>query len=68
MSHDEPGAADHSSVDWDVLFDPTQSNSGLSPGHDILLVLDLNFNKQPNIFLLLLKKNVNIIWSNFPII
>ena len=24
-SHDEPGAADHSSVDWDVLFDPTQS-------------------------------------------
>jgi len=39
VSHDEPGAADHSSVDWDVLFDPTQSNSGLSPGYFILLIL-----------------------------
>ena len=24
VSHDQPGAADHSSVGWDVLFDPTQ--------------------------------------------
>ena len=23
VSHDKLGAADHSSVDWDVLFDPT---------------------------------------------
>jgi len=36
MSHDETGAADHSSVDWNVLFDPTQSNSGLSPAYYIL--------------------------------
>ena len=33
VSHVEPEAADHSSVDWDVLFDPTQSSSGLSPGY-----------------------------------
>ena len=44
MSHDEPGAADHSSVDWDVLFDPTQSISGLSPGYQVLLLLVFNFN------------------------
>ena len=25
VSHDQPGAADHSSVDWDVLFDPTHA-------------------------------------------
>ena len=31
MSHDKPGAAEHSSVDWDVLFNPTQSSSGPSP-------------------------------------
>ena len=36
---DEPGAADHSSVDWDVLFDPTQSISGLSPGYLILFIV-----------------------------
>jgi len=42
LSHDETGAADHSSVDWNVLFDPTQSNSGLSPGYYILLVLVFN--------------------------
>ena len=43
VSHDEPGAADHSSVDWDVLFDPTQSISGLSPGYQVLLLLVFNF-------------------------
>ena len=25
VSHEEPGAADHSSVEWDVLFDPILS-------------------------------------------
>jgi len=39
VSHDEPGAADHSIVDWDVLFDPTQSSSVPSPSYYILLVL-----------------------------
>ena len=38
MSHDEPGAADHSIVNWDVLFDPTQSSSVPSPSYYILLV------------------------------
>ena len=33
VSHDKPGAADHSSVEWDVLFDPTQSISRLSLGY-----------------------------------
>ena len=42
VSHDKPGAADHSSVDWDVLFDPTQSSAGPSPGYYILLVLVFN--------------------------
>ena len=42
-SHDEPEAVDHSSVDWDVLFDPTQSNSGLSPGYYKLLVFVFNY-------------------------
>ena len=45
VSHDKPGAADHSSVDWDVLLDPTQSNSGLSPDYFIHLVLVFNFIK-----------------------
>ena len=35
LSHDKPGAVDHSSVDWDVLFHPILSISGLSPGYYI---------------------------------
>jgi len=31
VSHDKPGAADHSSVDWDVLFNPILSILGFSP-------------------------------------
>ena len=46
MSHDEPGAADHSIVNWDVLFDPTQSSSVPSPSYYILLVLFFNFLQQ----------------------
>ena len=47
VSHDEPRAAVQSSVDWDVLFDPTQSNSGLCPGYYILFVFFVfYFNKQ----------------------
>ena len=42
VSHDEPWAAVQSSVDWDVFFDPTQSN----PGYYILFVLVFNFNRQ----------------------
>ena len=34
VSHDKPGAADHSSVDRDVVFDPTQS----SPVQNLVLV------------------------------
>ena len=31
VHHDKPGAADPSSVDWDVLFNPILSILGLSP-------------------------------------
>ena len=34
VSHDMPGGADHSSVDSDVVFDPTQS----SPVQNLVLV------------------------------
>jgi len=37
VSHDKPGAADHSSVDSDVFFDPTQSSAEPSSGYYILL-------------------------------
>ena len=31
VSHEEPGATDHSSVEWDVVFDRILSILGLSP-------------------------------------
>ena len=31
VSHEEPGATEHSSVEWDVVFDRILSILGLSP-------------------------------------
>ena len=39
VSHDKLGAADHSSVDQDALFEPILSTWGLSPIGYILLVI-----------------------------
>ena len=45
MSHEEPGATDHSSVEWDVVFDRILSILGLSPrvyvlfSHSFYLIL-----------------------------
>ena len=33
VSHDKPGAADHISVDWNVLFNSILSNSGFCPSY-----------------------------------
>jgi len=41
VSHDKLGAADHSSVDQDALFEPILSNWGLSPIGYILLVYSI---------------------------
>ena len=36
MSHEEPGAAEHSSVKWKVMFDSILPSSGLSPSSYLL--------------------------------
>ena len=45
VSHDKPGAADHRSVDWDVLFNPIMSILGFCPNYYMLLVLVFNIKK-----------------------
>ena len=42
VSHKEPGAADHSSVKWDVMFDPILSTLGLCPSYYLLLAIVCN--------------------------
>ena len=39
VSHEEPGAGGHSSVEWDVMFDQILSMLGLCPSNYLLLVI-----------------------------
>ena len=49
VSHKEPGAADHSSVEWDVMFDQILSMLGLCPSNYLLLVI-VNINHSMSFF------------------